>query len=254
MKTPEGATLALVPPAHDPLRPTYRERLTGGKGVLSDLYANSTALLCIDMQYLDAARGEGVFSKDTLPAGVSPSDHDYYFEALENVALPNVRRLQDKFRKHDLEVMHTRICSLTADGRDRSPGHKRLGLHAAPGSRDAQFVDLVAPQGDEIVLDKTASGVFSATNIQYVLRNLSIDALYIVGVYTNECISTAARDASDLGFHVTVVADACATVTPDLHDATIRILRDRYARILDTDQALSEIERLAQWDAQHAEA
>jgi len=248
-KPTPGATLAAVPPTTDPLRPTYRERLTGGSRVLSRLYAANTALLCIDMQYLDAARGEGVFAQNQLPAGVSPEDHDYYFAILESVMLPNVRRLQDTFRELGLEVIHTRIKSLTKDGRDRSPGHKRLGLHAGPGSREAEFVDIVAPTDDEIILDKTASGVFAATNLQYVLRNLGIDALYVVGVYTNECVSTAARHAADLGFHVTVVDDACATVTPDLHDATIRILRDRYARILSTDNAVYEIKQLAEQDA-----
>lgn len=239
------------PPSTDPLRETYRDRLISGKQVLARLYAHKTALLCIDMQYLDAARGEGVFANEQLPHGVSPADHDFYFETLENITLPNVRRVQDAFRKFKLEVVHTRIQSLTQDGRDRSPGHKRLGLHAAPGSREADFVDIVAPVGDELVLNKTASGVFAATNLQYILNNMGITALYMCGVYTNECVSTAARHATDLGFHVTVIDDGCATVTPDLHDATIRILRDRYARILSTDQAVAEISRLAEYDLAH---
>jgi len=134
--------------------------------------------------------------------------------------------------------------SLTMDGRDRGPGHKRLNLHAPPGSKEAQFLPEVAPQGDEIVISKTASGVFNSTNLEYILRNLGITGLFIVGVYSNECVSTAIRDACDLGFYVTLIEDGCATVTPELQHATLTTMKDRYARVLTTDEALKEIKEV----------
>ena len=220
-----------------------------GRGVFDShaqvtLERSDTALLCIDMQYLDAVPGHGVFA-NAEASGVPAAAQQYYFDRLEQQVLPNVRALQEAFRNAGLEVIHTRIQSLTRDGRDRSPGHKRLGLHAAPGSKDAQFVELVAPIADEIVLDKTASGVFNSTNLSYVLRNLGITALFVTGVYTNECVSTAIRDACDLGYLVTLVDDGCATVTPELHAATLTTLKDRFARVLSTREAVDEVERLA---------
>lgn len=227
----------------DPLRECYRESIVEPPEAASSLEEHHTALLCIDLQYLDAARGLGVFA-DAEQSGVPPAAAEYYFERLETTVLPNVRRLQDAFRTKGLEVIHTRIQSLTQDGRDRGPGHKRLGLHAAPGSREAQFVPAVAPQGDEIIINKTASGVFNATNLEYVLRNLGINGLFVVGVYTNECVSTAIRDACDLGFYVTLVEDGCATVTPELQQATLTTMKDRYARVLSTDEAIREVTRV----------
>ena len=102
------------------------------------------ALLCIDLQYLDAARGHGVF-RDAENSGVAPEAQEYYFDRLDQRCCPIVRRLQDVFRSHDLEVIHTRIQSLTRNGRDRSKGHRRLGLLASPGSSDADFLEAVAP-------------------------------------------------------------------------------------------------------------
>ena len=169
---------------------------------------------------------------------------EYYFDRLKYTVLPNVRRLQDAFRSRGLEVIHTRIQSLTQDGRDRGIGHKRLGLHAAPGSKEAQFLELVAPLENEIVINKTASGVFNATNIAYILRNLEITGLFVVGVYSNECVSTAIRDACDLGFYVTLISDGCATVTPELQRATITTMKDRYARVMTTKDAVTEIQEL----------
>lgn len=227
----------------DPLRETYRESITHAPGVTRSLKTHKTALLCIDLQYLDAAPGHGVFA-EIGASGVPAEAQEYYFDRLKYTVLPNVRRLQDTFRAKGLEIIHTRIQSLTQDGRDRSPGHKRLGLHAAPGSKDAEFLEPVAPQGDEIVINKTASGVFNATNIAYILRNLEITGLFVVGVYSNECVSTAIRDACDLGFFVTLISDGCATVTPELQKATITTMKDRYARVMNAQEAIAEIQEL----------
>ena len=228
----------------DPLRDAYREGIIEPASFLAELRARHVALLVIDVQYLDAAPGYGVFA-DAASSGVPLASQKYYFDSLRETVLPNIARLQGAFRALKLEVIHTRIRSLTPDGRDRSPGHKRLGLHAAPGSKEAEFLPEVAPVPGEIVINKTASGVFSATNLEYVLRNLGIRALLVTGVYTNECVSTAVRDGSDIGFHMTLVQDACTTVTADLHTATIRTLRDRYALVLRTGAAIRSIQRLA---------
>ncbi|MCB1876454.1 MAG: cysteine hydrolase [Chromatiales bacterium] len=230
-------------PNIDPLRESYRESITHIPAVTQSLVQHKTAMLCIDLQYLDAAPGYGVFA-DALASGVPPEAQEYYFDRLKYTVLPNVRKLQDAFRAKEMEVVHTRIQSLTLDGRDRSPGHKRLGLHAAPGSKEAEFIEQVAPQGDELVINKTASGVFNATNIEYLLRNMGITGLFVVGVYSNECVSTAIRDACDLGFFVTLISDGCATVTPELQKATITTMRDRYARVRTTQEAIDEIQSL----------
>jgi nicotinamidase-related amidase len=227
----------------DPLVDVYAHRVTDPSHARESIAEHRAALLVIDVQYLDAARGEGVF-KDAAQSGVPLESQEYYFNQLEQTVLPNIRRAQDAFRARGLEVIHTRIMSLTKDGRDRSPGHKRLGLHAAPGSREAQFLEQVAPADDEIVVNKTASGVFTSTNLEFVLRNLQVTAIFVCGVYTNECVSTTVRDASDLGFFTTLIEDACTTVTPQLQENTINVLRDRYARIRSTQQVVAELRQL----------
>ena len=227
----------------DPLEESYRESITQAPGVIESLEQHKTALLVIDLQYLDAAPGHGVFA-DAEKSGVPKEAQEYYFKRLDHVVLPNVRRLQDRFRDAELEVIHTRIMSMTKDGRERSAGHKRLNLHAPPGSKEAEFLKEVAPKNDEIIINKTASGVFNATNIEYLLRNMGITGLFICGVYTNECVSTTVRDACDRGFYTTLINDACATVTPQLHNATIETIRDRYARVMTTEEALKEIKRV----------
>lgn len=227
----------------DPLKKDYYEAIIEQPERFDSIRKKNLALLCIDMQYLDAARGWGVFI-DPLKSGVPTEAQEYYFRTLEMITLKKVRQLQDAFRRHGLEIIHIRIQSLTRDGRDRSPGHKMLKLHAPPGSKEAEFLEEVAPQEDEIIINKTASGVFNSTNLLYVLKNLEVDSLYVTGVYTNECVETTVRDASDLGFYVTLISDGCTTVTPELQDYSIKVLKDRYARVLNADEAIQEMERL----------
>lgn len=230
-------------PDTNPLREVNRVAYVDNPRREEFLHHRDIALVCIDVQYLDAARGHGVFGP-SFDSGVSPEAQDYYFNRLEKEVLPKMRRLQDAFRARGLEVVHCRICALTKDGRDRSTGHKRLGLLATPGSKEAEFLPEVAPVGDEIVINKTTSGVFTSTNLHYILRNIGIRSLYLAGVYTNECVESTARSACDQGYFVSVVEDACATVTQNLHDASLATMRDRYARILTTAEAMGDLEEV----------
>lgn len=196
-------------------------------------------LLCIDLQYLNCVDKFGVF-ENHRQSGVDEEAITYYLNRVHDTVVPNVQKLQQYFRTQEgHEVIHVRIQSLTRDGRDRSREHKRLGLHAAPGSKVAEFLPEVAPADNEIIINKTASGVFVSTNIEYVLRNLCASELYVVGVYTNECVSSSVRSACDLGFKVYLLDDATAAITEDMHQATLLITHGRYAEVLSTGDVLA---------------
>ncbi len=96
----------------DPLKESYRETIANVPERLASIRQHHAALLCIDMQYLDAAPGYGVFA-DAANSGVPAEAQEYYFDSLDTYVLPNVRRLQDCFRASGMEVIHTRIQSMT---------------------------------------------------------------------------------------------------------------------------------------------
>jgi ureidoacrylate peracid hydrolase len=101
----------------------------------------------------------------------------------------------------------------------------------------------LAPAEGEIVFPKTSSSVFISTNIDYVLRNLGTKYLIIAGCLTDQCVDSAVRDACDLGYLVTVPTDACATLSPERHDWSLRNNRG-YCRQITTRALLEEITRL----------
>lgn len=126
------------------------------------------------------------------------------------------------------------------DGRDRSLDYRITGFNVPKGSWDAQVHDAIKPLGDEIVFSKTSSNVFVSTNIDYVLRNLNIRQIVISGFITDQCISSAVRDACDLGYLVTLVSDACATYSQKRHDSGIESLAG-YCRQMTTDEFCDEL-------------
>jgi len=139
--------------------------------------------------------------------------------------------------------LHTIIESLTADGRDRSLDHKLSDMHLPKGSPPARIIDDLTPAENEIVLPKTSSGVFNSTNIDYVLRNLGTRHLIIAGIVTDQCVDMAVRDAADRGYLVTLVEDACATYTPERHQACLNAIRG-YCWITDTQTVLGRLQEM----------
>jgi ureidoacrylate peracid hydrolase len=157
--------------------------------------------------------------------------------------VPNIRALQDALRSGGAEVLFTTVESLTRDGRDRSLDYKISGLDVPLGSAGAQVLAEIAPVGDEIRFPKTSSSVFNSTNIEYVLRNLGIRRLIIVGILTDQCVISAVRDACDRGFLLVVPEDACTTYSADRHWWALELTKG-YCRVTKTAELLGEIRRL----------
>lgn len=198
---------------------------------------NQAALVFIDVQSY-AAHPDGSEFKRLGPT--EKAKYDYYFERLEKVALPNMRRLQEASRRAGLEVIYAVIENLTADGRDRSLDYKISGINVEKGSWDARVCDAIAPGEDEIVLKKNSSSVFVSTNIDYLLRSLGIRQVILCGVVTDQCVESAVRDACDLGYLVTLVPDSCATYSPERHEASVNAIKG-YCRQLTTDLLVAEL-------------
>lgn len=165
--------------------------------------------------------------------------HPEFVKSIEDRVVPNVQRLLAAARSTGVEVVYTVIQSLTQDGRDRSALHKLAKLHYPPGSWEASVIPEIAPQGDEIVLPKTGSGVFGTTMIEYVLRNMGIESIVVVGVVTDQCVDMAVRAGSDKGFHMICASDACASYSSTRHDSAVEAF-GAYARISRTEDLASE--------------
>jgi ureidoacrylate peracid hydrolase len=202
-----------------------------------------TTLLFVDVQKYNCTWDGSEYAH--LSAAEKEQRFAWFFRNLRDHALPNMVRLQQACRTSGIEVTYTVIESMTADGRDRSLDYKITGFNVPKGSPDARMVDELTPTADEIVFPKTSSSVFISTNIDYVLRNLGTKYLIIAGCLTDQCVDSAVRDACDLGYLVTVPTDACATLSPERHDWSLRNNRG-YCRQITTQELVEEIVRLTE--------
>ncbi|MEM9012395.1 MAG: isochorismatase family cysteine hydrolase [Pseudomonadota bacterium] len=220
-------------PAIDAPGGAYRERA---------IEPAKSAILSVDMQNAE-------WSAERQRASANPGSpdhaHAYFLNRIGEVLIPNQVRLQAAARAAGIEVIYTTIEAYTLDGRDRSLDHKISNLFFPKGSWEAKVIDAVGPDPNDIVIPKTASGIFNATNIEYVLRNLGIEYLIIYGVCTDQCVEGAIRDAADRGFLVTQVEDCCAADNQHRHDVSIEQMRGHYCRTRSTDEMLQEIAGLS---------
>jgi nicotinamidase-related amidase len=152
----------------------------------------------------------------------------------------NVARLLEAFRKAGRPVFHVKH-----DAKDpKSPLHPE-----EPGNA---FKPEAAPLPGEPVVTKRVHSAFIGTDLEVQLRAREVDRLVIAGLLTSWCVSSAARTASNLGFKVVVVHDACATFAMEdpfggmvdaetLHRAGLTELHGAFAVVLGTEDVLAMV-------------
>jgi nicotinamidase-related amidase len=117
------------------------------------------------------------------------------------------------------------------------------------GTPGAEIDARVAPSEGEAVVVKRAPNAFVDTALDELLRSVGGTRLVVAGMMTSMCVDATVRAAADLGYDVTVVADACAA--PDLefggvrvpgasvHAAFLAALGSAYARVVPSSELLA---------------
>ena len=203
----------------------------------ADYTRDETALLFVDMQRIYCIPGRD-------PGHPERDASHYYHRRLRDTVIPNQVRLLKAARRAKIQVLHTIIEALTADGRDISLDHRLSNIFMPKGHPEAQPIAKLALAENEILLPKSSSGVFNSTNIDYVLRNMNIRYLIVAGVVTDQCVDMAVRDAADKGYLVSMPEDASATYTQERHDAAIKAFGG-YCWVTDCATVVRRLEAIA---------
>ncbi|CAF3744600.1 unnamed protein product [Rotaria socialis] len=201
---------------------------------LTPILPHKTAILLVDVQNSEISMEH----QQKTP---------WYYQQITEICIPNMIHLLEIGRQLGIEIMYTTIESLTRNGRDRSLDHKLSNIFIPKGSFEANVISSVAPREDDIWLKKTSSGVFNSTNIDYVLRNLDVEFLVIVGFLTDQCVDMAVRDAADKGYQVICISDACTTHTQERHENALRAFGG-YCRIMTTAEFVQEVQHKKQYN------
>ncbi|TGV06724.1 cysteine hydrolase [Alcaligenaceae bacterium 429] len=90
-----------------------------------------------------------------------------------------------------------------------------------PGSDGADIQTVVAPMTGEPVIVKHYINAFRETDLKQQLDAQGVDELVVVGAMSHMCVDAVVRAAVDMGYPVTVLHDACATLELRFGEVTV---------------------------------
>ncbi|KAI4331440.1 hypothetical protein MLD38_029627 [Melastoma candidum] len=173
---------------------------------------NHTALLVIDMQN-DFIKEEGLMRVDGGKAIVPNVVESVEVARSRGILVVWVVREHDPLGR-DAELFRRHLYS---------PG--KVGP-TSKGSAGADLVDGLFIKEGEYKLVKTRFSAFFNTHLHSFLQGVGIKSLVVVGVQTPNCIRQTVFDAVALDYAVTVLVDATAAATPEIHLANIKDMRN----------------------------
>jgi nicotinamidase-related amidase len=151
----------------------------------------------------------------------------------------NIARLLAAWRQRARPVIHIRHCSVAPNSplRPELPGNA-FKAEAQPLTGEKQF-------------SKSFNSAFIGTGLAQYLEAQGISALVMVGLTTDHCVSTSVRTAADLGFEVTLIADATATFAreghdgvlysaEDIHNISLASLNGEFCKVRSTEEVLAQ--------------
>jgi nicotinamidase-related amidase len=140
-----------------------------------------------------------------------------------------------RFRGKKLPVIHVRHLSLR-------PG----ATFFLPGTRGAEIHASVLPLEGETVIEKSFPNSFRQTRLEEILKGSGVKNVVMAGMMTHMCVDASVRQAVDLGYKVTLLADACATRAQSfggetiparqVHAAFLAALNGFYAKVVNAHE------------------
>ncbi len=204
-----------------------------------EIERKKTALLIVDMQkeFILRDYGDSLYYK-------KKGDWERwipYHDRLDDIVIPNIKKLIEYFRINQMEVTYGRIACLKSNGADRCLVQSTYGWNdilIPVNSYGAEMVDELAPHENDIVVNKTTDSVAAGTNYTKLLRNMGIDTVVVTGIVTDQCVASTVRGLADEGFKVICVEDGCAAPDMELHNMELKIMNVLYCNVLSTDETL----------------
>jgi nicotinamidase-related amidase len=156
-------------------------------------------------------------------------------------AAAQARKVLEAFRARALPVIHVRHVPKSVAIVDGEPADPQYRIRPE-----------VQPTAGEKVIAKRFANSFRDTDLLDTLRQKGISRIVIAGMQTHMCVEAAARAATDLGFDVVVVHDACATrplefegrtVPADMvHAGALAAINGTYGRVISVVGLLKELQ------------
>ncbi|KAL6652348.1 hypothetical protein ACP70R_011273 [Stipagrostis hirtigluma subsp. patula] len=168
---------------------------------------------------------------DPRAAALLVIDVQGHFASLAAPAMPAIAATVALCRSAGVPVVYTRQV-------DPVPRRRPLdewwpGDRIDAGTPAAELLPGAGREAGDLVVEKSTYSAFAGTGLEETLRGMGVEEVVVTGVMTNLCCETTARDAFVRGFRVFFSADATATASRDLHEATLANMAYGFAYIVD---------------------
>jgi nicotinamidase-related amidase len=198
-----------------------------------DPWSPKTAVVLIDMQ-VSCIREHGYTIRRLRQCGLEEAVAQYQRQL--RAAIPNLQRVLARAREGGQVIVHARVETVKSA---ESSWHVQVTRWAPPGSDESQIIEELAPRAGEIDMPKTCSGVFTGTNLSFLLHRLDITSMIVGGVVTHGCVERCVMEGHDLGFAAVLLSDGTASTTDELHENALERMIDRRAHVLTTEALMA---------------
>lgn len=189
-----------------------------------------SALLVIDMA------NDFLFAPGTI-ATAGGADYQRRAQAL----IPRVARLVAGARAAGIPVIYATDAHAPGDGE-----LTKWPPHAMKGTAAAEIPPALAPQPQDIVLEKRTYSPFLSSDLEARLQERGVTRLYLVGLHTDCCARHTSGDAFQKGYDLVWVTDALQAFTEEAHQAGLAYFKMWYATAPERQFRTTE-ELLAEW-------
>ena len=100
----------------------------------------------------------------------------------------------------------------------------------------------VAPAPGDVVVTKRRVSAFTGSDLEVVLRAQGIDHLILTGIATSGVVLSTLRQAADLDYRLTVLADCCHDNDPEVHRVLLEKVFPRQATVTTSELFLQEVD------------
>jgi nicotinamidase-related amidase len=106
-----------------------------------------------------------------------------------------------------------------------------------------QIHPALAPRADEPVIVKRRVSAFSGSDLDVLLRGARAGSLVLAGIATSGVVLSTLRQAADLDYGLTVLADACADADPEVHRVLTEKVFPRQADVTTAEEWAKTLSR-----------
>jgi nicotinamidase-related amidase len=118
--------------------------------------------------------------------------------------------------------------------------------------RGDDFAAEIAPKSGDTIVRKDKPSAFFGTPLMAYLNERHVDTVLITGCTTSGCVRATAIDAFSFNFKVGVIADGVFDRAQTPHKANLFDLSQKYADVMMSEEAVTELQRIGKRQRQHA--